>query len=113
MADLKKFYHATKFENLVSILEKGIHRGADGVVYLADSPKAALKFVCLRGWDPILVAEVELNKAEVEESFDHSFAFFKERAWAYPKDIPASAVKDLQKYEMRRFRAGLDLANEG
>ena len=98
---MKKFYHATPFENLVSILDEGIHRGADGVVYLADNPKAAVKFVCLRCWDPILVVEVELDEAEVEESFDHSYEFFKERAWTYPKDIPRQELKDFQRYEVR------------
>lgn len=84
---LKKYYHATPFENLESILTKGILRGNDGVVYLAEKPHEAARFVAIRGCKKILTIEVEVEESMVEESFDHSELFFKCKAYTYPQDI--------------------------
>ena len=96
---MKKFYHATPFPNLGGILAKGILKGCDGVVYLAETSDAACKFIAIRCFEPILVVEAELDEALVEESFDHNFAFFKERAWVYPKDIDPDQLGRMWKYE--------------
>ena len=95
---MEKFYHATPYSNLGSILTNGLHKGVDGVVYLAETKEAALKFICIRCFDPILVIEVELDEAQVEESFDHSYAFFREKAFTYPNDIPADQLGMMWKY---------------
>lgn len=93
-----KFYHATPYKNLGSILARGILPGVDGVVYLAETKEAALKFLCIRRASPILVIEVELGESKVSESFDHSYAFFKERAFVYPELIPADKLGRMWKY---------------
>ena len=84
---LKSYYHATPFENLNSILRTGIKKGCDGVVYLAETPEEAARFVAIRGCSKILAVEVLLEEEMVEESFDHSQLFFRCRAFAYPEDI--------------------------
>ena len=46
----KTYYHATPFENLESILkDQEVHKGCDGVVYLAKKPEDAVKFLAIRG----------------------------------------------------------------
>lgn len=83
----KSYYHATPFENLGSIFEKGICKGYDGVVYLTEKPEEAVRFVAIRGCKKILVIEVRVEEDMVSESFDHSQLFFKCRAYSYPNDI--------------------------
>lgn len=94
-----KFYHATPYKNLGSILNKGILPGVDGVVYLAKTKEAALKFLCIRCSSPILVIEVDLDEGKVKESFDHSFTFFKEKAFVYPELIPADSLGRMWQYD--------------
>lgn len=96
---MKKFYHATPYDNLWSILINGLKTGVDGVVYLAETREAALKFICVRCFDPILVIEIELDETHVEESFDHSYEFFKEKAFVYSKSIPADKLGKMWKYD--------------
>lgn len=95
---MRKFYHATPYSNLLSILSNGIKTGVDKVVYLAETKESALKFICIRCFDPILVIEIELDEDKVEESFDHSYQFFKEKAFVYPKDIPAHKLGNMWRY---------------
>lgn len=96
--DMKKFYHATPYTNLGSILVNGLRTGYDGVVYLAETQEAALKFICIRCFNPILVIEVELDESCVSESFDHSYSFFQEKAFTYPNCIPADQLGDMWRY---------------
>jgi RNA:NAD 2'-phosphotransferase (TPT1/KptA family) len=98
---LKSYFHATPFENLGSIFKEGIHTGYDGVVYLTEKPQEAARFVAIRGCKKILVIEVEIEKDMVEETFDHSEAFFKCKAYAYPKDISINEFgNNIQTYEV-------------
>ena len=83
-----KFYHATNFSNISSIIDEGLVPGADGIIYLADSFVNAVKFVILRGYKRILVCEVELDESQVEETFDHSSTFFQCKSYGYDKVIP-------------------------
>ena len=89
-----KYYHATTEETAKQIMEDGqIRIGLDGVVYLCDKPEDAAKFVAIRGCRKIYVIEVDLDEtqaAKVEESFDHSEAFFKCKAYVYPESISIS-----------------------
>lgn len=96
---MKKFYHATPYDNLWSILINGLKPGVDKVVYLAETREAALKFICVRCFDPILVIEIELDESKVEESFDHSYEFFKAKAFNYPGLIPADKLGKMWKYD--------------
>lgn len=95
----KTYYHATPFENLESIMDQGILRGCDGVVYLTEKPDEAARFVAIRGYMKILVVGVEIEEDFVEESFDHNPAFFKCRAYTYEGDIPADEITEFLKYE--------------
>lgn len=96
----KTYYHATPFENLESIMkDQEIHRGCDGVVYLTDKPKDAVKFLAIRGCAKILVLGVDLEEDMVSESFDHSEAFFKCKAYTYPEDISLDCFVSAQTFE--------------
>lgn len=97
---LKTYYHATPYENLNSIMEKGILKGCDGVVYLTEKPEDAAKFVAIRGHKKILVLGIEFEEGLVGESFDHSFSFFGCEAYIYPEDIPADEITEFLKYEI-------------
>lgn len=95
---LKTYYHATPFENLESIMDQGLHRGCDGVVYLTEKPEEAARFVAIRGYVNILVVVVQVEEDMVEETFDHSALFFKCRAYGYPEDIAAEEITNYIKY---------------
>lgn len=95
----KTYYHATPFENLESIMDQGILKGHDGFVYLTIWPDDAAKFVAIRGCRKILVLGVEIEEDLVNESFDHSEAFFKCKAYMYNEDIPANEITEFLKYE--------------
>lgn len=99
----KTYYHATSFENLESIMVKDqiIRKGCDGVVYLTEKPKDACKFLLVRGVRKILVIGVNLEEDMVSESFDHSQAFFKCRAFTYPEDIPFDCFESAQTFEFQ------------
>lgn len=97
----KTYYHATPFENLESIMVKDqeIRKGCDGVVYLTEKPNDAVKFLVVRGYTKILVIGVDLEEDMVSESFDHSQAFFKCRAYMYPENISINDFVNIQTFE--------------
>lgn len=95
----KTYYHATPFENLVSILEKGILKSKlDGVVYLTEKPEEAARFLAIRFCREILVLEVEVEEDMVEEMHDHCEAFFKCKAYGYHGDIDPDQITNFLKY---------------
>ena len=96
---LKTYYHATPLENLESIMDQGIRRGCDGVIYLTQEPYEAARFVAIRGYTKILVVGIELEQHMITESFDHNESFFKCKAYTYPDDIPADEITEFLKYE--------------
>lgn len=96
---MKKMYHATPWSNLMGIAEEGIKPGYDHMVHLAETKEEALRFIAIRAMgEPILVVEVEVDQSRLEESFDHSYEFFKARAWVYPDIIPWENVTDAWKF---------------
>lgn len=95
----KTYYHATPFENLESILAQGIRKGYDGVVYLTEKPDEAARFVAIRGCMKMLVLGIELEEDLINESFDHSEAFFKCKAYYYSDDIPVDEITEFLTYE--------------
>ena len=95
----KTYYHATPFENLESIMDQGIHRGCDGVVYLTERPEEAARFVAIRGCRNILVLGVNIEEDMVKESFDHSQAFFKCRAYMYQDDVSPDEITEFLQYQ--------------
>ena len=96
----KVYYHATPYENLGSILDKGIQIGFDGVVYLCEKPYEAARFVAIRGCNKIICLGVEIEDNMVEESFDHNQVFFKCNAYIYPKEISVDKIVSFSKYEI-------------
>ena len=95
----KTYYHATPYENLESIMDQGIRKGYDGVVYLTEKHDEAARFVAIRGCKKILVLGIELEEDLVSESFDHSEAFFRCKAYMYPENIPANEITEFKRYE--------------
>lgn len=95
----KTYYHATDEKNMLSILREGIHTGSDGLVYLCTDPNEAVRFTYLHGILDNFVFGVDLEESEVEESFDHSEAFFKCRAYCISRDILPSEINDNACYE--------------
>ena len=96
---LKTYYHASPYENLESIMDQGILRGCDGVVYLTEYPEEAARFVAIRGCRKILVLGIEMEDNLVEESFDHNPIFFGCRAYMFLGDIPADEITEFKSYE--------------
>jgi RNA:NAD 2'-phosphotransferase (TPT1/KptA family) len=97
LAKIDYFYHATTKENLYKILSHGIKKDKlEKVVYLADSYENAARFLAIRGhMGNIVVFKIDASKLDkelLEESFDHSYDFFKCRAYVYNGDIGPDAI---------------------
>ena len=97
---LKTYYHATPFENVDSIMCKGILCGVDGVVYLTENKEDAARFLIVRGCKDILTVEVVIDDKNVEETFDHSYQFFKCRAFGYGDNIKPSEIFNLYRTKL-------------
>lgn len=92
----KILYHATSYENLGSILRKGLSvDNTEKAIFFTDDPKSSAKFMLVRGIYNIIAIPVKLSsldKNKIKESFDHSESFFKTRAWIYTDNIPPSKL---------------------
>ncbi len=97
---LATYYHATPYENLESILENGIKRGVDGVVYLTEGRDEAMRFLLIRGYRDILTVEVLIDSENVDEMFDHNPNFFKCRAFGYKGDIKPDELMNFYRCEL-------------
>lgn len=98
-----KMYHATSYENLYSILDEGlVTNNIENIVYLCEKPEEAVRFPYIHLVRDIVVFEVEVNKKNVIETFDHSEAFFKCKAFGHKGNIPASKIKNVYRYDMRK-----------
>lgn len=96
---IKTMYHATRMENLDSILEQGILPSRiDGIVYLTETPEDAAKFLLIRLVDPILVLKINVEETDLIETFDHSEVFFKCRCFGCTKPIPPEDIEDFLKF---------------
>lgn len=100
MGRKRYYYHATETKNIKSIIEEGLHTGFDGVIYLADSPENAAKFLAIRLIKDIVVLELKLDEDKIEESFDHNEAFFKCKAYMYPEDVQLKDIIFYRRYEL-------------
>lgn len=99
-----KYYHATPFNNLNSILEQGLHRSIDGVVYLCEKPEDCLKFAGVHLIQHVLLCEVNIPASWVVETFDHNITFFKCRYYGSTKDIPISRITNYTEYYLGNIR---------
>lgn len=94
-----KFYHATTEENMEKILEDGcIKHSVGNVVYLCKKPLDTCKFLVIRGIREMCVIEVNIKENQVEESLDHSEAFFRCKAYTHNGDIKLSGAEDVRTY---------------
>ena len=96
---MKQFYHATDYDNIGSIMNQGILASKpEGLVYLAETAEDAAKFLLVRGHCKIVSVKVEIPEElehNISETFDHSYAFFKCRAFAYDGDITPDMLCDV------------------
>lgn len=98
-----KMYHATSYDNLISIMDNGIiTNNIEGLVYLCEKPEEAVRFPYMHLVRDIVVFEVEVNKKNIVETFDHSETFFKCRAYGHIGNITASKIKNIYRYDMRK-----------
>lgn len=95
---MRHLYHATSSENLTSILENGLNPGPDGQVYLCERPNEAIRFIAYKGLESIAVFEVVVPEEKVHETFDHSYEFFKCRAYGHLGPIPKEKIIDCDLY---------------
>lgn len=93
-----KFYHATTKDNAIAIMADGVIKRGLGGVFFCKDPHDACKFLLLRGVRDIAVITVDLKEDEVEESFDHSEAFFQCKAYTHYDDIKLNGTEDFTLY---------------
>lgn len=98
-----KFYHATDYSRLDSIMEKGLlNSNIEGIVYLTKDPKDAIKFPAVHLVTDILVVEVELDENDVQETFDHNERFFRCKAYGYPGNISTDDIVGYSRYQLNK-----------
>ena len=100
---MQVFYHATPLDNVCNLLINGIKASADGCVYMCKKPDESARFLVVRGIRNIGVVKIKIPKryeSDIEETFDHSQAFFKCRAFGYFGDIPSDWVEPECKFEI-------------
>lgn len=99
---MKLYYHATKPENLGSILSNGLRPSWDGLVYLADSVENAAKFgFFANDGKEVMIYTVKTFKADeskLEEVHDHSEQFFGCKAYGYNGAIPKERLGAVYKW---------------
>lgn len=91
-------------DNTQSILEKGLLKGFDGVVYLTKKPDESVRFLAFRFVNEITVFEVNIPKQykdKVMESFDHNEKVFGCKAYMYLDDIPKEWVTPHSEYQRK------------
>ena len=95
---IEKYYHASSYDNCCSILDKGIKTDRFGEIFLCKKPEEAARFLVVRGIKDIVAFEIELDDSEVKESFDHSEAFFKCKAYICNRDIKPYEILEVSRW---------------
>lgn len=98
-----KLYHATTIMNFDRIVIDDYIKpqGFDKCIFFADNKTSAAMFLAIRGEKEIIVLEVDADKldySKIGESFDHSEAFFKCKAYMYKDQIPLKDVDHVYRY---------------
>lgn len=75
-------YHATKYKNLLSIIEGGLLPGYDGMIYFTTSEQHSVNWIDmtnLQGEDLLVIRidSKDLDENLIEDGMDHSPTFFK------------------------------------
>lgn len=97
-------YHATDYNNLVSILDKGIKPGCDGVVYCCLTVKDCMKFLYFRRdfVKSVVIFELEIDDTEnIVETFDHSEAFFKCKCYGVTRVVHTSEIRNMKLIDLQ------------
>jgi RNA:NAD 2'-phosphotransferase (TPT1/KptA family) len=102
-----KLYHGTNFDNLGSILTKGLISKYEGV-YLTDSRESAMRWVGFRlkamGASKMVVIEVEVNEDDIEDGVDHSPAmveiFGVGKSLLHTKSIDRKCIKNVYQFDL-------------
>lgn len=93
---MRYMWHSTDMNNLLSIMNKGLlPMNAEKTVYLAETESDALKFSVLRGYDVTVTLKIKIYKrdeANVFETFDHSYDYFRCKAFGYDGVIPIENI---------------------
>lgn len=97
----KIMYHSTDSRNIPAIMKEGIKPGIDGCVYMCNAAEHTLRFATFSMAENISVIEFEVPEEDLEESFDHSEAFFRCKAWITDKVIPPSSIKNITNYSRK------------
>jgi hypothetical protein len=93
-----KLFHATKIENVPSILKDGLKCSLDGV-YLSDTIKGAAKWKAgfVETSLDVVVVEVEIDGRKIRKGNDHSPLMQKKfgagKSFLSHKSIPSKSVK--------------------
>jgi RNA:NAD 2'-phosphotransferase (TPT1/KptA family) len=100
----QKLYHCTERKNLTNIMNEGIKKGYDGVVYLADSANNSAKFLVVRGIkiENLIAFEIDTKKLNAKKlgfSYDHNENFFGCKAYMYADDIKISKLLNVIEFE--------------
>ena len=98
---MKYMYHATDYNNVISILTNGLKPGYDGIVYMTEKESDAVKFVALRNYEKIVTIRIKILKVDekdIFETFDHSIKMFGCKAYGCNKTISADRLKPSRVY---------------
>lgn len=101
-------YHGTDFDNLGSILDKGLKVHWEGI-YLTDDKDSAFKWVAFKlnaiGKKNVLVVEVDVDENLCQPGMDHSplmqQIFGCGNSILYPEDISSEMILNYYKYEIK------------
>lgn len=100
---MRTYYHATPYSNLLSIINNGINKSIDGIVYMTESEEDAVKFPYVHGCRDILTLKIKIPKSlenNVVETFDHSEQFFKCRCFGFIGDVTPDMIEPSRRYNI-------------
>lgn len=100
---MQVMYHGTPYSNMMKLMDEGIKPGYDGIVYLCEKPEDCAKFLYVRGITDIVVFKVKIPRKlehNLQETFDHSQAFFKCRAFGYFGELKPEMIEPVMKYNL-------------
>lgn len=98
---MKYYYHYTKAENAVSIISEGL----TGTTFMCENEQDCLLFAHIYNYGQevnIFIYKIKAEAVEdkLEESFDHSYEFFKCRAFTFTGTIDYSDVEVSNAYTL-------------
>lgn len=100
-------FHGTDYDNISSILRKGLVSNFEGA-YLTDSKESAARWIGFRlradGKTRMAIIEVEVPEASLEEGTDHSpmmvQLFGVGKSLLSPENIPPTAIRNVYECQL-------------